>query len=463
MQKLATRPNIDVALVRLAYQTAAAAHRGQSRAGGEPYITHCLAVADFIADLHLDTAAIAAGLLHDTLEDTELTEADLEKQFGKEITFLVKGVTKLGQIQYQTQPSVVSKQQLYAKSLRRLLLAMAKDIRVILIKLADRRHNLATLADKAPEARQRIALETLEIYAPIAERLGIGYLKGQLEDLAFPFVYPQAYHHLVKQVKQQVTAGQKYITKVRHAVLANLAQAGVIVTSADARIKHYYSLYKKMQRFDMDLNQINDLVALRVILPDVATCYEALGVIHQHYRPLPGRIKDYIALPRLNGYQSLHTTVFGGDGRMFEIQLRTPEMHRHAEHGVAAHWAYAESGKSKTSRADGREVEWVKQLKAWMEESDETELYKGLKIDFLNDRVFIFTPQGDIKDLPEGATPLDFAYAVHTEIGHHTGGAKVNGKLVALDYELESGQVVEIIKSKTAHPTLDWLRLIKTA
>ncbi len=452
----------DRDLITRAFEFAKKAHEGQYREDGDPYITHPLAAAEMIADLKLDSAAIAACLMHDVLEDTKVTEAEMEKEFGPEVTFLVKGVTKLAGLTYQGEPDIKAKQNLKAQSLRKMFFAMAEDIRVILIKLADRYHNVTTLQTCPPEKRKRIALETLEIYAPIAERLGMGQIKGDLEDISFVHAFPTEYAWLMSQVKEKYADRQNYLSKIQPAIIKNLAENNIQVLDAHSRAKRYYSLYKKLQKVG-DLDRIYDLVALRIILPDIPSCYEALGIIHKSYKPVPGLIKDYIAMPKLNGYRSIHTTVFTDQGHILEIQLRTPEMHEHAENGIAAHWSYHESNKNKLHVADLKEAQWIAQLKNWLKDSDSQELYQSLRLNFFSDRVFVLTPQGEAKDLPEGSTPLDFAYTVHSDLGHSAVGAKVNGKMVPFDYHLKNGQIVEIIKSKHLKPSLDWLKIVKTS
>src|SRR3989344_3652967 len=378
----------DRKLIARAFELAKRAHEGQFREGGAPYITHPLAAAEILADLKLDSPAIAACLLHDVLEDTAVTEKQMEKEFGQEITFLVKGVTKLSNLTYRQQ----EESNLKVASLRKMLFAMAEDVRVILIKLADRYHNMATLQTCSPEKRQRIALETLEIYAPIAERLGMGQIKGELEDMAFVHAFPEEYRELMKKVKDKYAIRQKYAHKILPLVTQKLQESNIQLLNVHARAKHYYSLYKKLQKVG-ELDRIFDLVALRIILPDISGCYEAFGIIHKNYKPVPGLIKDYIAMPKLNGYRSIHTTVFAEEGRIIEIQLRTPEMHEHAENGIAAHWSYSESDKNKLHAADIKEAQWVAQLKNWLKDSDNQELYQSLRANFFSDRVFVLTPQ----------------------------------------------------------------------
>lgn len=450
----------DRALIERAYSVAERFHSGQSRASGEPYITHPLQVAGFLADLGFDAPTVAAGLLHDVLEDTSETREDLEAQFGREVSFLVDGVTKLSAFSSRSREKAVVTD-LQTESLKKMFFAMAEDLRVIIIKLADRLHNMNTLRFKSPESRKRIARQTMDIYAPIAARLGMGRLKGELEDLAFPYAYPEEYSWLKKRTKGKYEDRLRYIERAAPVVKKHLRDAGVSVVDTHARAKRMWSLYTKLRRYDMDPDKVMDLVALRIIVPDVKSCYEALGVIHAHYKPVPGRIKDYIALPKPNGYRSLHTTVFCEKGRIAEIQIRTPEMHDHAENGIAAHWSYSEAGKRAVT-AKQQELAWINQLKAYLKDIKSSQGIADLKIDFFKDRIFALTPEGDIKDLPEGATPLDFAYAVHSELGHRTTGATANGRIIPLTTPLQSGDVVEIIKGKEAKPSKDWLRIVKT-
>lgn len=465
----------DRLLIQKAYNTAEIAHRGQKRLSGEDYITHPLQAAYFLSELGMDATTIAACLLHDTLEDTKLKPDDIRQEFGQEILFLIEGVTKLSKLEYSQgqlsregdeipKPAVPNKKTALenTNSLKKMFFAMAEDIRVIIIKLADRYHNMKTLRNQSRPAQKRIALETLEIYAPIAARLGIGKLKGQLEDAAFPYVYPEEYSWLIKNVKDKYTDRMEYIERTKPLIKRYLTDAGIQVLDLDSRAKHYYSLYQKIKRHDMDAEKVFDLVAMRIVVPDIKSCYEALGIIHKHYKPLPGLIKDYIAIPKPNGYQSLHTTIFCEKGRVVEIQIRTPDMHEHAENGIAAHWAYSESGKSKVFKANLKETQWVSQLKQFLEEMKPHESLTNLKIDFFKNRIFAFTPKGDVKDLPEGATPIDFAYAIHTNLGHSLKGAKANGKIVPLNYKLKSGDVVDIIKGKILKPSYDWLKVAKT-
>ncbi len=454
-------PQADTKVIERAYRFAEYAHRGQKRLSGKDYFEHCFATAKILTDIRLDASTIASGLLHDVIDDTPITIQQINKEFGPQIAFLVQGVSKLGKIKFKG----IQKQ---VENLRKLLLAMAEDIRVILIKLADRLHNMQTLQYLPPEKQKRIALETLEIYAPIAYRLGMGEIKGQLEDLAFPYVYPQEYTWLMNNVKDRYNKREKYLKKIKPQVEKLLTSSGIRPFEIHSRAKHYYSLYNKLIRHQMDLSKIYDLVALRIIVETIEDCYAALGIIHKKWKPLIGRIKDYIALPKPNGYRSLHTTIFCEDGKITEMQIRTPQMHEEAEMGIAAHWAYVEAGKPyKGISADRKELTWVNQLRDWQKEITSSEIspeefLESLKIDFLKDRIFVFTPKGDVIDLPEGATPIDFAYRIHTDLGHSCFGAKVDGKLTSLNTPLMNGQVVEIITRKEKRPSRDWLEIAKT-
>lgn len=457
----------DRKLIQKAFDVALRAHEGQKRLSGEEYMHHPLHAAYFLSELGLDATTIAAALLHDTIEDTSITPKYIREEFGKEIEFLVEGVTKLGKIEYTAKQDPKSKKEAvdyshHLSSLKKMFFAMAEDIRVILIKLADRYHNMETLKYQNKEGQRQIALETLEIYAPIAARLGMGRLKGQLEDLAFPYVYPEEYSAFIKEVQEKYKDTARYIERTKPIIKRHLTDAGIKVLDMHSRAKHYYSLYQKLRRKGVDPEKVFDLVAMRIIVPDIKSCYEALGVIHKFYRPFPGLIKDYIALPKPNGYQSLHTTIFCEKGKVVEIQIRTEDMHEHAENGIAAHWAYSEAGKKKVTIADKREIQWVSQLKNFLKDTKTGEGFSNLKIDFFKNRIFAFTPKGDVKDLPEGATPIDFAYAIHGDLGHCVTGAKVNEKMVPLSFELKNGDVVEILKGKNKKPSFDWLEFVKT-
>lgn len=464
-------PNADFGLVQKAYYFAEKAHEGQFRKSGEPYVSHPLAVAMSLARLKLNSKTIAAGLLHDVADDTSIPLEEIKKEFGEEIVFLVNGVSKLGKIKYHGVEGQAAK-------LRKMFLAMAKDIRVVLIKLADRLHNLRTLQYLPKEKQKRIALEVLEIYAPLAYRLGMWRMKSRLEDLAFQYVYPNEYQWLIDNIKDKFQERENYLKKVQETLKEEFRKHGLNVLDIYFRAKHYYSLYRKLLRYDLDLNKIYDLVALRIITNTVEDCYTALGIIHKLWKPLPGRIKDYIAAPKPNGYQSIHTTVFGPEGKIVEIQIRTQKMHEEAEYGIVAHWYYTEAvglkeyikrrlrlgSRQVAPQVPRKELSWVKQLQEWQKGVKKPEEFlEQLKIDFFGDRIFVFTPKGDVIDLPEGATAVDFAYAIHTDVGNHCAGAKANDKIIPLNQPLQNGQLVEIITHKEPKPNRDWLRFVKTS
>jgi len=439
------------------------AHSGQKRKSGEPYFNHAYQTALKLAEWRLDVPTIAAGLLHDVVEDAGVSLDEIKKRFGDEIAFLVDGVTKLGRLKYR------NKNEAQAENLKKMILAISQDLRVVFIKLADRLHNMKTLSALPPQKQKRIALETSEIYAPLAYRLGMANLAGELEDLTFPYLYSQEHQWLIENVKESYEERQSYLEKVKPIIEKSLKEHGIEPIKIDFRAKRYSSLYKKLLRYDMNLEQIYDLVALRIIVKTVEECYAALGIIHQLWPPLPGRIKDYIALPKPNGYRSLHTTVFCLDNKPIEIQIRTLEMHEEAENGIAAHWAYEQKKgtkdylEEKPIFADKRELVWVQQLKNWQKEfTNPEEFLQSLKIDFFKDRIFAITPKGEVIDLPAGATPVDFAYAIHTDIGDSCVGAKVNNKIVSLDYQLQSGDLVEILTQKSKKPSESWLKFVKT-
>jgi len=449
-------------LVKKAYAFAEEAHKDEKRESGDPYITHSLAVAETVQKWGLDDSSVAAALLHDVVEDTNFTLKDIEKRFGKEVAFLVDGLTKLKKIQYpERDPNV--------ETLRKFIISFGRDLRVVIIKLADRWHNMRTLKFLPEDRQKKIAWETSEIYAPLAYRLGMQRLSGELEDLAFPYLHPEEYLWLLDNVKERYEERESYAKKIKPIIKKNLEKNGIKVIAIDSRAKRYSSLYKKLQRYDMDLEKIYDLVALRIIVKTIEDCYAALGVIHKLYPPLPGRIKDYIARPKPNGYQSLHTTVFALDNKITEFQIRTEEMHAVDELGIAAHWAYQQVKSSKRHTEHWRGVEarqeliWVEQLRNWQKHLSDKELIESVTVDFFKDRIYVITPQNDVIDLPAGATPVDFAYRIHSEVGNNCVGAKVNGKIVPLNYELHSGDIVEIMTQKAKKPSADWLRFIKTS
>jgi guanosine-3',5'-bis(diphosphate) 3'-pyrophosphohydrolase len=447
----------DREMVSRAYEVAARAHTGQRRLSGEEYVQHPLAVAGTLADINLDAATIAAALLHDTIEDTPLTLEEVKADFGPDVAHLVEGVTKLSRISFR------SSQQLQAENIRKMLLAMAEDVRVVLIKLADRLHNMRTL-DPLPEAKRlRIAKETLEIYAPLAHRLGIGQVKWELEDLAFRHLEPGGYADVVSRVARKRQERERLVSDLKEILQRELEK---IDMSADitGRPKHMYSIWQKMSREQKDFSQIYDLLAMRVLVDSVKDCYGVLGVVHSLWKPLPGRFKDYIAMPKSNGYQSLHTTVVSHTGEPIEIQIRTREMHNVAEYGVAAHWAYKEGDGAAETRFD-QKLSWLRLLMEWQKEvSDAESFVDAVRVDIFQDEVFVFSPRGDVYNLPAGSTPVDFAYRVHTEVGHRCIGSKVNGRMVPLEYELKNGEIVEILTSKAPHgPSRDWLNFVKSA
>lgn len=448
-------PKADLDIIKAANVFGAKAHEGQVRESGEVYFCHPLEVANILADLRTDEAAIATGLLHDTVELTKTTIDDIREIFGEEIAFLVDGVTNISKLEFG------SIEEAKAENFRRIILAMTKDLRVILVKLADRLHNMRTLQFKREEARLRIAKETLDIYAPIANRLGIGWLKSELEDLSLKYVDPEGYRIIDEYMKEKRQWQDKYMAEVAEVITTRLKKAGIDAT-VKGRIKHYYSIYKKMKSQGIGIDDIFDIIAFRIITETVRECYEALGIIHSLWPPVPERIKDFIVLPKSNMYQSLHTSVIGPYGVRIEIQIRTREMDRVAENGIAAHWHYKE-GKRVFDSSD-RVSNWLRQLVEFMQEvSDPRDFLEVVRIDLFPDEVYVFTPKGDVKALPKGSTPVDFAYSIHTDLGNHCAGAKVNGRVVPLDYQLKNGDRVEIITSSTKHPTRDWLKFVATA
>lgn len=446
----------DIDLITKAYDFSQNAHEGQLRSSGAPYFTHVIATAKNLARYSMDSTTIAAGLLHDTIEDGKATEEEIKNTFGDDILFLVQGVTKLGKVKYR-------ERERHAESLRKFFVAMAADFRVLMIKLADRLHNLQTLQYVNPEKQRRIALESIEIYASLAHRLGIGKLKGEIEDAAFPFGFPKEYSEIEKFMSEKKGVSEQHIDKVQASLIRELKRQDIGFEKMSHRIKHKYSLWRKLQRYKNDPEKIYDIMALRVIVPTVEDCYRALGVVHMLWKPLPDRIKDYIALPKLNGYQSLHTTIFTGDGGIVEIQIRTPEMHGIAEYGIASHFIYKETDdKGRVSKTSNKYA-WVDEFRELARAVNEPGPFlKNLKMDFFKDRIFVFTPKGDVLDLPEEACPIDFAYSIHSDIGDHVSGAKVNGKMVPLSTKLQINDIVEIITKKEAHPSSKWLDYAKT-
>jgi GTP diphosphokinase / guanosine-3',5'-bis(diphosphate) 3'-diphosphatase len=448
-------PAADVSTLQRAYDFSAEVHRGQKRKSGEPYLVHPLEVAGLIADLRLDVPSVATGLLHDTVEDTLTTLPQVESLFGGEIATLVDGVTKIGQLNF------TSRAERQAENFRKMILAMARDIRVILIKLADRTHNMRTLSHLPPERQTEISEETLDIYAPLAHRLGIYWIKSELEDNALRYLHPEVYYQLKRNVAKKRTEREEYIKHVRTMLAKKLEESG-LEASVTGRPKHFFSIYQKMQSQNLLYDQIYDLVAFRILVDSARECYEALGVVHAHWKPVPGRFRDYIAMPKANMYQSLHTTVIGPFGERMEVQIRTPEMHRVAEAGVAAHWRY----KGQNEPGGPEEIErfaWLRQILDWQQHlEDPQEFMRSVKEDLFTEEVFAFTPKGDLFNFPQGASVIDFAYRVHSQVGEHCAGARINGKLVPLKYQLQSGDTVEIITTTRQTPSKDWLKLVKT-
>ncbi len=456
--RLGTSKISDKKLIADAFEFAQNAHAGQKRTSGEDYIVHPLNTALTLAQMRVDAKTVAAALLHDVIDDTPITQDELEQKFGKEIGFLVEGVSKLGKVKYRGVER-------HAENLRKMLLAMAKDFRVVLIKLADRYHNLQTLDALPPAKQKRIALESLEIYAPLAFRFGVSELSKKIEDLAFKYCYPQEYNTILENVERRYPEREKFLESLKPYIRSQLLKEGIKPLEIQTRAKHYWSLYEKLKKYNMNWGAIHDLVAMRIIVKNIEQCYGTLGIIHKLWKPLPGRIKDYVALPKPNGYQSLHTTVFCRGGNITEFQIRTQEMHEAAENGIAAHWLYMEQGKPKQHiKKDTKKFDWIKQIRAWQKEiKDSTDFLETLKIDVFSDRIFVFTPKGDVIDLPEGATPVDFAYAIHSSLGDKCAQSKVNGDIVALNCHLKNGDMVEIIKDEHKHPSRDWLNFVKAS
>lgn len=453
--KLYIKSKESLDAIEEAYELADKAHAAQVRATGEPYIIHPLAVAYILAELEMDAQGVIAALLHDVVEDTDYTLNDIEMLFGKEVAFLVDGVTKLSQFHYK------DKEDQQLENFRKMFLAMAKDIRVVVIKLADRLHNMRTLGVFRKEKQQRIAKETLEIYAPLAHRLGIYNIKWELEDLCFHYLHPEEYYDLVRQMKQKRRAREEIVNDTMRVLHEEIEKAGIKATIT-GRPKHFYSIYKKMKRDNKDLSQIYDLYAVRVIVDTIPQCYAILGIAHSLWKPLPNRFKDYIAVPKPNMYQSLHTTVIGTKGQPVEIQIRTWEMHHISEYGVAAHWRYKEGRQSGSKDFDAK-ISWLRRILEWQDTSNPKEFMNALKLDVFSDEVFVFTPKGDVINLPKGSIPIDFAYRIHTEVGNRCVGAKVNNKIVPLDTKLKNGDIVSIITSKTGKPRYDWINMVGAA
>lgn len=445
----------DEALIEKAYHFAQRAHEGQKRMSGEPYFIHVLETAKILAKLGMDARTIASGLMHDVLEDTEIKEEEMRREFGEEIVFLVKGVTKLGTLKYRGHER-------HIESLRKFFVAMANDLRVVIIKFADRLHNLKTLEHVREDKRHRIALESIELYAPLANRLGMGKLKNEIEEYAFPYAYPKEYAEVNKMLDENKEEYQKNLDSIKEELEKALKDNYIEYSEISYRVKTKYSLWKKLLRYDKDLNKIFDVIALRVVVLDIADCYRTLGLVHSIWKPMLGRIKDYISLPKPNGYKSLHTTIFAGTNGIAEIQIRTKEMHAEAAYGIAAHFAYKEDNNEKIKKNQSK-FDWIEELKELNYNPDKPQsFFEHLKMDFFNDRIFILTPKGDVVDLPEDSTPIDFAYAIHSDLGNHLSSAKINNKLSPIFSKLKNGDIVEVIAKKDSHPSSKWLDHVKT-
>ena len=451
----ANNQNADLELIQKAYVFAATAHAGQTRLSGEPYLSHPLAVADTLAEMGFDEPTVAAGLLHDTVEDTKATIEEIDENFGEEVADIVDGVTKISMIPFE------NKEEAQAENIRKMILAMSHDMRVLMVKLADRQHNMSTLDFQKAHKQKRIAQETKDIYAPLANRLGLYMLKRNLEDLSFKYLRPDVFNQIDHWLDKHQVVEKHIIDKVVGLILDLLA-SNHIQGQVYGRIKHKYSIYKKMQSQSLTLDEMHDIMAFRVLVKDIKDCYAVLGLVHSQWRPVHGRFKDYISMPKANGYQSLHTTVIGPEGERIEIQIRTEDMHRQAEHGVAAHWLYKEKGR--VNSKDLEQFSWLREIfERQGDETDSREFMHALKMDLFKDEVYVYTPAGDVKELPEGATPLDFAFLIHTKVGQHCAGAKVNGRLMPLSTELKNGDIVEIVTDPARNPNRDWLKLVKTA
>lgn len=445
----------DEILIEKAYHFSMRAHEGQKRMSGEPYFLHVFETAKILAKLGMDAKTISAGLMHDVLEDTEITEEEMQKEFGDEIVYLVKGVTKLGTLKYRGHER-------HVESLRKFFVAIANDLRVVIIKFADRLHNLKTLEHVREDKRARIALESIQIYAPLANRLGMGKLKSEIEDSAFPYAYPKEYKKVSDLLEEKKEEFAENLEKIKNTLKEELDKNNISFEEVSHRVKTKYSLWKKLERYDMDLEKIHDIIALRVVVNNLEDCYRVLGLIHSIWKPMLGRIKDYISLPKPNGYKSLHTTVFTGKTGIAEIQIRTREMHAEAAYGIAAHFAYKENCQEKIKK-DKNKFDWIEELKELNYNPNKPQtFFDNLKTDFFSDRIFILTPKGDVVDLPENSSPIDFAYAIHSDIGDHIFGVKVNNKMVQIYSTLKNGDIVEIITKKDSHPTSKWLDYIKT-